>query len=131
MESWIKDSKYEDTYYCSKEFNGCTYLIQIWIWKYSKSIKYWVGLSSGKKKKELDIFEDKSNKSTGGIKALLWVKNTILEFPEYYKKYTEGKQEYICISWADNRRRNIYERLKSEGFRFMIVDGKKCLIKKI
>lgn len=130
MSGWIKHKDYTNVYYCSEEFNGYTYVIQIIPEVLSKSIRYWPSLSSGTKRKELDIFEEKPNKSKGGIKALLWAKDAILDFPNWYK-YSYGKQQYICIAWADNRRRNIYERLKSEGFKFMKIDGNKILIKKI
>jgi hypothetical protein len=99
----------------------------------TKSIKLWVALSSGKKRKDLKIFEDKENKSFGGIKALIWVKKAILEFPEYYKEayITEDVKLYICIQWSDNRRRDVYKRLEKDGFYFKHIDGSKALVKEI
>jgi hypothetical protein len=99
----------------------------------NKSLRCWVSVSSGKKRKELDIFHDKDNKSLGGIKALFWIKRVILEFPNYFDKMydTSGLNVYLCIGWADNRRRNIYSRLEKEGFYFMNIDNQKVLIKQI
>jgi hypothetical protein len=42
-----------------------------------------------------------------------------------------GRNQYLCVGWADNRRRNIYERLVKEGFQFMVEGGRKILIKKL
>lgn len=131
MNEWKINTEYMDSFYCTKEFNGYTYWVEGWAHINAKSIHLWIGASSGKKRRDLSIFEEKDNKSMGGIRALLWIKQMVLEFPEFYRRYAHGKQMYLCIGWADTRRRDIYERLKSEGFMFMVVDGRKCLMKKI
>ena len=132
--NWIASIEDYELYYTkSIEINGTTYKIRIWV-EQLKTNKFWIGVSSGKKRKELDIFEDKPNKSTGGMKALIWIKNEVLGFPEYFKtlRHTyKGKRQYICIVWADSRRRNIYQRLEKDGFKFQIIDKEKVLIKEV
>lgn len=125
--NWVRVNK--DFYYIEKEFNGSVYRIEIYIWEYPKSIKFWVGASSGRKRKDREIFIDKENKSTGGIKALIWIKDKIFEFPKFFG--SKIKNQYICIRWSDNRRRDIYKRLEKEGFQFTIDEGKKILRKKL
>ena len=80
---------------------------------------------------EIDIFEDKENKSLGGIRALFWIKEAMYDFPEFYSNYVDGRNQYICIGWADSRRRDIYARLQKEGFTFTMEWGKKVLMKKL
>lgn len=129
---WVRVDS--DFYYIEKEFNGSVYRVEIYVWEYPKSVKFWVGASSGKKRKDRKIFIPKDNKSTGGLKALLWIKQMALEFPDYYSQHRwwiENKKKYICIHWADNRRRDIYQRLQKEGFEFILDGGKKILRKKL
>lgn len=133
---WVvrKTPGFEDFFTVEKEFNNTTYLVTIFVWDYPKSIKFHVGLSSGNKRSDLLVFEEKDKKSNGGMKALLWVKEAVNDFPVWYsKRYSylvKGKSLYTCIGWADNRRRNIYSRLQKEGFQFMMDEGKKVLMKK-
>lgn len=126
---WIKEQ--HEYYSLSKYFDKYEYKITVWIDESDKSLKYWFGVSSGNKRKDLEIFEEKDKKSYGGLKALLWIKNSIFEFSNFYKNYVHGRKEYICISWADSRRRNIYERLTEYGFKFQTIYGEKILIKKL
>lgn len=128
---WKRSKEYKDIYYTSEVFNGCTYMVTVYVEDmFHKSIRFWFGASSGKKRKNLEVFEEKRDKSTGGIKALIWIKNSMLSFPEYYS-HNEDKKQFICIQWSDNRRRNIYKRLEREGFYFMQIDGQKTLIKEV
>lgn len=129
---WSKHKYFTNVYTTSKVFNGYQYnvLITIQDKTESKSIKYWVAASSGKKRREFEIFEDKGSKSLGGIKALFWVKEAIMNFPSFYGN-PYNKKEYICIGWADSRRRDIYERLRKEGFQFAMEQGNKILIKRL
>lgn len=127
---WIKNKDYHDTYYTEKYFNGYRYVVTIWFEVNSSTTRFWVMVSSGKKRKELSIFEDKEFKSLGGIKALLWVKGAVLSFPSFYEaRFKDCNKKVICIRWADSRRRDIYTRLKRDGFYFMHIDGEKTLIK--
>lgn len=135
MKEWLISETHYDSFYLSEYFNGYKYTCHVWVEAGGKSFKFWFGASSGKKRKELDIFEDKDNKSLGGLKALFWLKRCVLEFSDWYSpKYIRGaadnkKSKIICISWADAKRRDIYSRL--EGFSFNIIDGNKVLTKKL
>ena len=65
---------------------------------------------------------------------LFWIKKAVLHFPTFYHKgwMTDNTRMYICITWADSRRRDIYEKfLEKDGFSFMNIDGKKTLVKEI
>lgn len=93
-----------------KDFNGDLYVITIYVEKSLKSDKFWIGVSSGKKRKHREIFEEKEQKSKGCLKALLWIKDSILEFTTWYRN-DYNKNQYICIHWVDSRRRDIYQRL--------------------
>lgn len=130
---WSRYEQQRDTYYIIKEFNGYKYRVVVYVEKTDKSIKYWFGASSGKKRKEFDIFEDKNNKSLGGIKALFWIKECIFDFPIFYGEIRDlsNLNQYLCIQWVDNRRRDIYSRLQKEGFQFMQISREKILIKKL
>ncbi|HSE99874.1 MAG TPA: hypothetical protein VLA48_03175 [Nitrososphaeraceae archaeon] len=128
---WIRDRSYDyKLFKCSNTFEGDVYTVQIYVEEIEfKSVKFHVGLSSGKKRKHRDIFEEKEVKSKGGLRALFWVKRMIMEFPEWYG--SKAPKQYICIQWADNRRRNIYSRLQRDGFMFIIDGGEKMLRKTI
>lgn len=128
---WTKDKDYTNTYHTTKKFNGYQYNVFIIVEDNTKSVKYWVSVSSGKKRVEFEIFEDKENKSLGGIRALFWIKEAMYDFPKFYSKRVDGRNEYICIGWADSRRRDIYARLQKEGFTFTMEWNKKVLMKKL
>ena len=124
-----RESGYE-LYVTSKEFNGDTYVVLISVYKTLKADRFWVAVSSGKKRKHIDIFEDKDYKSKGGIKALLWVKDAVFNFPEFYGN-PFNKKQYACILWSDSRRRDIYQRLEKYGFTFVFEGGQKILRKSL
>lgn len=128
---WTKDKRYTNLFYTSKMFNGFQYNAIITIEETDKCLKYWLSVSSGKKLREFEIFEEKDTKSLGGIKALFWIKEAMYDFPEFYKNWVNGRKEYFCIGWADKRRRDIYERLIKEGFTFQMEYGQKVLRKKL
>ena len=128
---WTKHKEYVDCYYTSREFNGYTYNTVISVEVSDKSVKYYVAVSSGKKRRDFDIFEEKSSKSFGGIRALFWIKEAMYDFPKFYSRWVENRNQYICIGWADSRRRDIYKRLEKRGFQFMIEGGRKILMKKL
>ena len=133
MSDWERVKGYINLFTCTETFNGCKYVVEVQSEDRTKSIRLWVAVSSGKKRKELKIFEEKENKSLGGLKALLWIKKVVLDFPRFYKELyrTEDIKLYICISWADSRRRDIYQRLEKEGFFFRQIDGSKTLVKEV
>ena len=128
---WIKDKKYTNLYYISKQFNGFQYNAVMTLEESDKSVKYWFSISSGKKRKDFEIFEEKASKSLGGIRALFWIKEAMYDFPKYFSNRVRGRTEYLMIGWADSRRRNIYQRLEKEGFLFMVDNGNKILMKKL
>ncbi len=128
---WHKDKRFTNVYYTSEKFNGYQYNVVISVELTDKTVKYWVAVSSGKKRREFEIFEEKEIKSLGGIRALFWIKEAIYDFPKFYSKYVDNRNQYICIGWADSRRRDIYKRLEKESFQFMVERGHKILMKKI
>lgn len=78
MEEWVLKEKgfdFED-YEISRNFNGDIYTVLITVVYSYKSEKFWVAMSSGKKKAHREIFEDKEYKSKGGLEALLWAKKS-------------------------------------------------------
>lgn len=101
-----------------KNFNGVEYKLSITVYDFQKSIKYFVSLSSGKKRKDLDVYEDKPFVSGNGLSPLLWAKDTMFTFPSYWKRNrcSEKRKEYILVKAEDSRRRRIYERLRKYGF---------------
>jgi len=137
MSEWKlgKEEDYYDWYYKKVYFNGTQYRLSIWPYPEIKSIRLWVGMSSGNKRKHVDSGTHDNVGRLGGIKALVWIKKQVLEFPDFYIKdahLKKGVKLFVCVGWEDNRRRNIYHRaLKDEGFRFAIEEGKKILMKRI
>ena len=96
------------------------------------STKIYASISSGKKRKLLNVFEEKKEKSNNGLKPLIIAKNIMYEFGCYYKKeWINYGDVFLCIQWSDNRRKNIYARLLKEGFKFTKVDKIPTLIKNI
>ena len=130
---WTKDLDFEDTYYKIKKYGNTFYKIEIFLCTYSKSAKVWASVSSGKKRKHLESFEENNYSRDGGIKALVWCKEEILSIFKFIEHIynIEGLNKYICIGWSDSKRRNVYSRLEKEGFYFMVEDRLKILMKKI
>lgn len=125
---WLKDARFEDkVFYTTEKFNGCTYLVEIWIQEFSKMQRFWVAVSSGKKRKMLDVFEAKDIKSSGGLKALFWCRSAIYDFIEFYGPL---KPTYVCIAWSDSRRRDIYTKYLKD-FKITMIDRKKVLTWKV
>ena len=128
---WTKDPKYTNVWYTTKKFGKYQYNVLVIPEQTDKTVKYWVHASSGKKRKEFEIFEEKASKSLGGIRALFWIKEAMYDFPKYFSNRVGSRTEYLMIGWADSRRRNIYQRLEKEGFLFMVDNGNKILMKKL
>jgi len=59
---------------------------------------------------------------SGTVKGLLYAKKALTHFltvwlPDYRKSRTEAYRDRVCVSWTDNRRRDVYRRYLSElGF---------------
>ena len=132
VNEWIKDQEYERTYYKIKKINTTYYKIQISLFMTEKSVKVIVGASSGKKRKHLNSFEPNDFNRDGGIKALFWLKDETLNCINFVREkyFVDDLRQYICIGWADSKRRNVYSRLLKEGFTFTIEEGEKILIKR-
>ena len=133
--SWGRDLQYKNAFSIYKKFNNTFYKLTIQLELHRKTMKYWVFLSSGKKRKEFNYYEDKPYKSDGGVQALLWAKEKIFSFHNYFISHyhveKEVKNFYICLKWTDSTRRNVYSRLIKYGFYFMYDEGEKILMKKI
>lgn len=126
---WKRDKRWEnEVYYTTAVFNGFTYKFEVTIESRSKTEICWVALSSGKKRKQLDVFEEKSQKSSGGIEALFWAKNILKKIPELVVR--TDKKVYICIGWSDKRRRDIYLRFLPD-FQLGMINNVKVLIRKV
>ena len=106
------------------------YEVTITVFSTFKSEKFWISASSGKKRNQRKFFEERDYKSKGGIEALLWIRDVILDFPNFIGN-PFNKKQYIVIHWSDSRRRDIYKRLEKYGFRFTLDEGKKVLMKRV
>ena len=115
--------RFLDGYETKFEWNGITYYI---IFLYINSDTYSVMLSSGKKRKELKIFEEKKNISFNGYEVLTKVFNIVnIEFPKFYNSNLT-----LVVFWADTKRRRVYKRLENYGWRLSRVEGNLCYLKK-
>ena len=107
--------RFLDGYETKFEWNGITYYVMFSVFN---NDTYSVMLSSGKKRRELKIFEEKKSKSFNGIKILLKILNIInVEFPKFY-----GECSLIAF-WADSKRRRVYKRLENYGWKLCRIDG--------
>lgn len=108
----------EDSVFTTTVINGIKYRLIF----YDNYTHWYVSLSSGKKRYELSIYEQKYQRSGNGFEVVKWAINALLEFP--YK----GR---VVIYWADVRRRKIYGRfLLKHGFNLTRFDGNMCYMKK-
>lgn len=95
--------------------NGVKYYI---LFSFYDEDVFSIFLSSGKKRRELRVFEEKESISFNGIKVLLKILNIInVEFPKFY-----GECSLIAF-WADSKRRRVYERLENYGWKLCRIDG--------
>lgn len=108
--------RFLDGYETKFEWNGITYYIMFSIFN---NDTYSVMLSSGKKRKELKIFEEKKNISFNGYEVLLKILNIInVEFPKFYNSNLT-----LAVFWADSKRRRVYKRLENYGWKLCRIDG--------
>ena len=115
--------RFLDGYETKFDWNGITYYI---IFLYINNDTYSVLLSSGKKRKELKIFEEKKNISFNGYEVLTKVFSIVnTEFPKFY-----NSDITLVVFWADTKRRRVYKRLENYGWRLSRVDGNLCYLKK-
>ena len=116
-------SRFLDGYETKFEWNGITYYVMFSVFN---NDTYSVMLSSGKKRKELKIFEEKKNISFNGYEVLIKVFNIVnTEFPKFYNSNLT-----LAVFWADTKRRRVYKRLENYGWRLSRVEGNLCYLKK-
>lgn len=121
---YTKDTRYINCFYTRTKINGYTYQLEY----VKEDNKYCISASSGTKRKDLEIAEAKDKKSKGGLEAIYWYLQRLINFKE---ENNITKPSYIIIFWSDTRRRDIYSRLLRYGFTFQMDYGKKCLMKRI
>ena len=115
--------RFLDGYETKFEWNGITYYVMFSVFN---NDTYSVMLSSGKKRKELKIFEEKKNISFNGYEVLIKVFNIVnTEFPKFYNSNLT-----LVVFWADTKRRRVYKRLENYGWRLSRVEGNLCYLKK-
>ena len=115
--------RFLDGYETKFDLNGITYYVMFSVFN---NDTYSVMLSSGKKRRELKIFEEKKSKSFNGIEVLIKILNIVnIEFPKFY-----NSDLTLVVFWADNKRRRVYKRLENYGWRLNRVDGNLCYLKK-
>ena len=115
--------RFLDGYETKFDWNGITYYVMFSVFN---NDTYSVMLSSGKKRKELKIFEEKKNISFNGYEVLTKVFNIVnIEFPKFYNSNLT-----LVVFWADTKRRRVYKRLENYGWRLSRVDGNLCYLKK-
>lgn len=98
--------------------------------------EYQVGFAVGDKRKDVDAYLlggndarriDCKTVGTCGLEALVWARQTILEFETYVKKPAK-----IIIFGADNKRLRVYERaMKRHGYHKCMYLGRWCVMKKL
>lgn len=117
MKIVFREDKEQEIVFATTIINNIKYRIQF----HDHYVCWYVSLSSGKKRRELDIYEDKLNKSRNSWQVVKWVLSAIDQFP--YK----GR---IIIHWADKRRKVIYGRfLLRIGFKLTKFDRQDCYLK--
>jgi hypothetical protein len=122
--TYINNSKYEMSFY-SYWFNNF------------KTVRFYISIGSGKKRKETQMGAiEKTNKSDGGLKTLVWCKEMIKKFIEEYESLSVWHKDlesmYLIVQWENNRLREIYKnKLKDLGFYTTVDMGQKCLKLKV
>ena len=100
--------RFLDGYETKFDWNGITYYVMFSVFN---NDTYNVVLSSGKKRRELKIFEEKKSKSFNGIEVLIKILNIVnIEFPKFY-----NSDLTLVVFWANNKRRRVYKRLENYG----------------
>ena len=116
----VQERNYE-TYQIVKEFGRDKYFLEFMI----DSDKVFVYLSSGNKRKHKEVFEDKDYKSSGGLKALFWARDSMFDFIKF------RPTKYTVVGWTNSRRKRVYKRaLCDYGFYEGVVEKVPCLLKK-
>ena len=106
---------------------------------WSSQIKHWnIGLIIHDKDQSEEVIQRLYDSAaiTGriGMRGLLFAKEAILDFEEKLKNSSRhnGCEEYLYVTWLENRRRRVYEfALKKMGFILSQHSDRECLIKEI
>lgn len=122
----LKNNQTATIFFIRKELKrGTEYHVVFAISNKKKYIKQWI----------LGERDTLTNKETGkcGLDGLIWAKEQIIEFEDYINIETyKPKDITICVTWTDNRRRNIYVRVLGKlGYKINYRNSCKCLAKKV
>lgn len=106
----------------------CVWTIAFCVGKKKKHVKKW--FNGG-----CSVIDEKIT-GKGDISSLIWAKNKLIELEQ---ELTDGESlstvddvtNKIVVKWADNRRRNVYEKYltKKLGYKIDRYDNQKCLMK--
>jgi hypothetical protein len=124
--SWIKSEDYSNYFYKIFKVNSTYYKVGVTKELYSNSVRFWIELTSSRKKKLLNInkrlgnSDYESNKdSDGGIRALVKALEIIEDISnsKLLLRSTYGFKRYITIGWYDSKRKRVYSRLLNKGYK--------------
>lgn len=106
----------------------CIWTIAFCVGKKKKHVKQWI--EGG-----CPVLDEKIT-GKGDLTNLIWAKNKLLELEKEFKNGNslicdDNITNKIVVHWADNRRRNAYEKYltKKMGYSIDRYDNKKCLMK--
>ena len=120
---FTKTEDYKDCYETKQQFGKDTY----YLFGIVKDNRVWFLMSSGNKRKYIDIFEEKDYKSKAGVSGLIWARDAMLTFTNQYPKLGITK---LCLGASDSRRWRIYKaKLNKYGFFQERYEGKMILVK--
>lgn len=103
----------------TRKFNNFFYRVLLQESECRRTIFLNVAITSGRKRKDLDNYEEVVGIPSGGIKALVWCFNCIEEFVEMSRsRFYEykGKDLLVTVKWIDSQRRRVYSRLERYGY---------------
>lgn len=106
----------------------CIWTIAFCVGKKKKHVKQWIDGGCS-------VLNEKIT-GKGDLTSLIWAKNKLLELEKELSCSDEFLPSYnvtnkIVVHWADNKRRNAYEKYltKKMGYSIDRYDNKKCLMK--
>ncbi|AFF28212.1 gp214 [Sphingomonas phage PAU] len=118
--NWVRDESldtydgYYHAYIVTRKFGNVKARLGINLDPY---MNCYVSLSSGRKRKQLSIYEDKPEKNSCGIEILIWTKEAMLDFPIWFNDRHINKLNSMLVTGSDTRRFKIYKRyLIPHGF---------------
>lgn len=99
-----------------------------------KKYEYNIYLVIYKKRREISNinYECINPVHKAGIDGLMFAYNAIKEFEKYIVEIKEDSKIIMRCHWADNRRRDIYERYLSRiGYKVKFLNGHKRFVKEL